>query len=130
MFHVPITLVTLVDESRQWFKARLGLDASSTARGISFCGHAILTPHTFVVPDALEDRRFADNPLVTGEPHVRLYAGQPHHALDGSPVGTPCLLDRRARDFSAEERQLLADLASWVELPECPAVPSPAQEDP
>ncbi|AKJ01624.1 PAS domain S-box-containing protein [Archangium gephyra] len=115
-FRVPITLVSLVDGSRQWFKARVGLDASSTARSISFCGHAILTPDTFVVRDALEDQRFADNPLVTGEPHVRFYAGHPLHAPDGSPVGTLCLIDRRARDFSAEERQQLEDLASWVEL--------------
>ncbi|KFA91359.1 ATP-binding protein [Archangium violaceum] len=115
-FRVPITLVSLVDGSRQWFKARVGLDAASTARSISFCGHAILTPDTFVVRDALEDQRFADNPLVTGEPHVRFYAGHPLHAPDGSPVGTLCLIDRRARDFSAEERQQLEDLASWVEL--------------
>ncbi|PTL77710.1 ATP-binding protein [Vitiosangium sp. GDMCC 1.1324] len=116
MFRVPITLVTLVDETRQWFKARVGLDGLSTARSLSFCGHAILTPHTFVVPDAHEDLRFADNPFVTGEPHVRFYAGHPLHAVDGSPVGTLCLIDRRARSFSEEERQQLEDLASWVEL--------------
>ena len=115
-FRVPISLVSLVDGSRQWFKARVGLDAASTARSISFCGHAILTPDTFVVRDALDDQRFADNPLVTSEPHVRFYAGHPLHAPDGSPVGTLCLLDRRARDFSPEERQHLEDLASWVEL--------------
>ncbi|MCY1075598.1 ATP-binding protein [Archangium lansingense] len=116
MFRVPITLVSLVDGSRQWFKARVGLEGSSTERSLSFCGHAILTPHTFVVRDALEDLRFADNPFVTGEPHVRFYAGHPLHATDGSAVGTLCLIDRQARDFSEEERQLLEDLASWVEL--------------
>ncbi|WNG15849.1 ATP-binding protein [Cystobacter fuscus] len=116
LFQVPISLVSLLDESRQWFKARVGLDIPSTARGISFCGHAILTPHTFVVRDALEDPRFADNPLVTGTPHVRFYAGHPIHASDGSPMGTLCLLDRRARDFTEAERQQLEDLASWVEL--------------
>ncbi|MFY0574827.1 GAF domain-containing protein [Cystobacter fuscus] len=116
MFQVPISLVSLLDESRQWFKARVGLDTPSTARGISFCGHAILTPYTFVVRDALEDPRFADNPLVTGTPHVRFYAGHPIHASDGSPVGTLCLLDRRARDFTEAERQQLEDMASWVEL--------------
>ncbi|QRN94896.1 PAS domain S-box protein [Archangium violaceum] len=116
MFRVPIALVSLVDESRQWFKARVGLDDTSTARSLSFCGHALLTPDTFVVPDALEDVRFFDNPLVTGAPHVRFYAGQPIHAPDGSPVGTLCLIDRRARAFSGEERQQLEDLASWVEL--------------
>ncbi|MET0404888.1 MAG: ATP-binding protein [Cystobacter sp.] len=116
LFRVPITLVTLVDASRQWFKARVGLDAPSTERDVSFCGHAILTPSTFVVRDALLDARFADNPLVTGEPHVRFYAGHPLHAADGSPVGTLCLIDRQARDFSEEERQQLEDLAAWVEL--------------
>jgi PAS domain S-box-containing protein len=116
MFHVPIALVSLLDDSRQWFKARVGLDASSTARSISFCGHAILNADTFVVPDALEDLRFFDNPLVTGEPHVRFYAGHPIRAPDGSRVGTLCLLDRQSRDFSEEDRQQLADLASWVEL--------------
>ncbi len=116
MFRVPITLVSLVDESRQWFKARVGLASASTPRDVSFCGHAILAPLTFVVRDALEDARFADNPLVTGEPHVRFYAGHPLRAADGSPVGTLCLLDRQAREFTDEEEQLLRDLASWVEL--------------
>ena len=116
MFRVPITLVTLVDESRQWFKARVGLAVGSTARDVSFCGHAILSPRTFVVRDALEDERFFDNPLVTGEPHVRFYAGQTLHAADGSPVGTLCLIDREARDFTEEERLQLQDLAAWVEL--------------
>ncbi|HEX5753427.1 MAG TPA: ATP-binding protein [Archangium sp.] len=115
-FRVPISLVSLVDGSRQWFKARVGMDTSSTARSVSFCGHAILTPDTFVVRDALDDKRFFDNPLVTAEPHVRFYAGHPLHAADGSPVGTLCLMDRRARDFGPEERQQLEDLASWVEL--------------
>ncbi|MFL5355095.1 ATP-binding protein [Archangium sp.] len=116
MFRVPITLVSLVDESRQWFKARVGLSVPSTDRSVSFCGHAILKPDTFVVRDALKDQRFADNPLVTGEPRVRFYAGHPLLAVDGSPVGTLCLLDRRARDFSDEERQQLEDLAAWVEV--------------
>jgi PAS domain S-box-containing protein len=116
VFRVPIALVSLVDGQRQWFKARVGLEPSSTPRSISFCGHAILTPDTFVVQNALQDRRFFDNPLVTGEPHVRFYAGQPLRGEDGSAVGTLCLMDRQERDFSEEERQLLADLASWVEL--------------
>ena len=116
LFRVPIVLVSLVDGTRQWFKARVGLEASCTSRDVSFCGHAILAPETFVVPDALRDVRFADNPLVTGEPHVRFYAGHPLHAWEGSPVGTLCLLDRQPRDFSAEERVQLADLAAWVEL--------------
>ncbi|HEX8433789.1 GAF domain-containing sensor histidine kinase [Archangium sp.] len=113
---VPMALVTLVDGSRQWFKARVGLDSESTERSVSFCGHAILSSDTFVVPDAFEDLRFADNPLVTGKPHVRFYAGHPLHTPDGSRVGTLCVIDQRARDFSEEERQILEDLASWVEL--------------
>ena len=116
VFRVPIALVSLVDGERQWFKARVGLEPGSTPRSISFCGHAILTPDTFVVQNALDDRRFFDNPLVTGEPHVRFYAGHPVRAPDGTAVGTLCLLDREPRDFPAEQRQLLADMAAWVEL--------------
>jgi PAS domain S-box-containing protein len=114
-FGVPTSLVTLVDGDRQWFKARIGLDVSSTPRNVSFCGHAILTPSTFVVPDALKDLRFADNPLVTGAPQIRFYAGHPVHAADGSPVGTLCVIDYQPRDFSEQDRQMLADLAAWVE---------------
>ncbi len=116
LFRVPIVLVSLVDERRQWFKARMGLEVPSTPRELSFCGHAILAPDTFVVTDALEDPRFADNPLVTGAPHVRFYAGHPIRAWEGSPVGTLCLLDREPRDFSPEDQQQLEDMASWVEL--------------
>ena len=116
MFGVPIALVTLVDRSRQWFKAKVGLAASATSRDDSFCGHVILTPDTLVVPDALEDPRFNDNPLVTGDPLIRFYAGHPLHTPDGSRVGTLCLIDRQSRDFTEEERQLLADMARWVEL--------------
>jgi PAS domain S-box-containing protein len=116
LFRVPTVLVSLVDESRQWFKARIGLDSCATDRTVSFCAHAILSPNTFVVPDALEDPRFADNPLVTGAPCVRFYAGHPLRASDGSRVGTLCLIDTQVRDFSTQEREQLADLAAWVEL--------------
>ncbi|HEX8704190.1 MAG TPA: ATP-binding protein [Myxococcaceae bacterium] len=116
VFRVPMALVSLVDGERQWFKARVGLEPASTSRSISFCGHAILTPDTFVVENALKDRRFFDNPLVTGDPHVRFYAGHPVRTSDGSAVGTLCLMDREARDFTPEQRQLLADMAAWVEL--------------
>jgi signal transduction histidine kinase len=116
VFRVPIALVSLVDGDRQWFKARVGLKASSTPRSVSFCGHAILTPDTFVVQNALDDRRFFDNPLVTGAPYVRFYAGHPVRAADGNAVGTLCLIDREAREFPQEQRQLLADMAAWVEL--------------
>jgi PAS domain S-box-containing protein len=116
LFRVPIALVSLVDADRQWFKARQGLEAPETPRSISFCGHAILTPDVFVVPDTHADPRFADNPLVTGGPHLGFYAGQPLHAPDGSRVGTLCLLDREPRAFSEADRAALADLAAWVEL--------------
>jgi signal transduction histidine kinase len=116
LFHVPTALVSLLDEGRQWFKARVGLDAPETARDISFCGHAILGSSTFVVPDAVRDPRFHDNPLVVGAPFIRFYAGHPVRAPDGSRVGTLCLLDSTPREFSDAERAALADLAVWVEL--------------
>jgi diguanylate cyclase (GGDEF)-like protein len=115
MFRVPIALVSLVDENRQWFKSAQGLDASETPRNISFCGHAILGEGIFLIPDALADRRFADNPLVTGAPHVRFYAGCPLRARDGSKVGTLCLLDTVARNFDEEDALALLDLAAMVE---------------
>ncbi|MCY1018423.1 GAF domain-containing sensor histidine kinase [Pyxidicoccus sp. MSG2] len=116
LFRVPMALVSLVDEGRQWFKARVGLDGSETPREHSFCGHAILGSSTFVVPDAVRDVRFHDNPFVIGEPFVRFYAGHPVRAPDGSRVGTLCLIDSTPREFSDAERAALADLAAWVEL--------------
>ncbi len=115
MFSVPIALVSLVDANRQWFKSAQGLSASETPRNVSFCGHAILGDGIFLIPDALADRRFADNPLVTGPPHVRFYAGCPLRARDGSKVGTLCLLDTVARDFDEEDALALLDLAAMVE---------------
>ncbi|RKH62164.1 GAF domain-containing sensor histidine kinase [Corallococcus llansteffanensis] len=116
LFRVPIALVTLVDEDRQWFKARLGLAAPQTPRDVSFCGHAILSPTSLIVPDALHDPRFHDNPLVLGAPFIRFYAGHPLQASDGSRVGTLCLIDTQPRDFSDADRAALADLAGWVEV--------------
>ncbi|MEY4760715.1 MAG: hypothetical protein RLZZ200_571 [Pseudomonadota bacterium] len=114
-FNVPLAVVSLVDRKRQWFKSRQGLRATETSRDVSFCGHAILGDEPFVVPDAANDSRFQDNPLVTGEPGIRFYAGQPLHAPDGHRIGTLCVLDHRPRDFSARERQLLRELAIRVE---------------
>ncbi|NBD12704.1 GAF domain-containing sensor histidine kinase [Corallococcus silvisoli] len=116
LFRVPIALVSLVDEGRQWFKARQGLSALETPRELSFCGHAILSPATFVVPDALRDPRFHDNPLVLGAPFVRFYAGHPLRAGDGSRVGTLCLIDSQPRDFSDADRAALVDMAGWAEV--------------
>ena len=86
LFGAPMALVTLVDAGRQWFKSRQGLDVASTPRRISFCGQAVLQEGTFVVADAKTDARFADNPLVTGPPHVRFYVGMPLHGPGGFRV--------------------------------------------
>ncbi|ENL1171738.1 sensor domain-containing diguanylate cyclase [Vibrio vulnificus] len=115
LFDVPIALVSLVDEDRQWFKSCFGLDASETPRDISFCGHAILGNDIFVVEDACEDERFADNPLVTGTPHIRFYAGIPLMYEDRSCLGTLCIIDTKPRILSTEERLDLADLAKMAE---------------
>lgn len=110
----PISLVSLIDESRQWFKARRGIDASQTPRSMAFCAHAILSDDVLVVPDARADRRFADNPLVTGDPNIRFYAGAPLRTPEGHRLGTLCVIDRRPRDLDDEKRGLLADLSSLV----------------
>jgi GAF domain-containing protein len=115
MFDVPIALVSLVDEHRQWFKSRAGILATETPRATSFCGHTILDERIFVVPNALEDERFRDNPLVVRTPHVRFYAGCPLHAPNGHRVGALCLMDRRPRQFSDDDRMALKDLAAMVE---------------
>ena len=115
LFSVPIALISLVDENRQWFKSCFGLDVSETERRISFCGHAILLDGTLVIEDALQDERFADNPLVTGEPHIRFYAGQPLRTLSGKAVGTLCIIDREPRSFGEEDVAMLSDLAGMVE---------------
>jgi len=115
MFGVPIALVSLVDENRQWFKSCFGLPVRETPRDIFFCGHAILGKEVFVIPDALQDERFADNPLVTEEPHIRFYAGCPLSSLDGSKLGTLCIIDQEPREFTEEDIDTLHDLASMVE---------------
>jgi CheY-like chemotaxis protein len=115
LFDVPIALVSLIDGDRQWFKSRHGLDVGESPRETAFCAHAILDRAVLQVPDALQDDRFADNPLVTGSPRVRFYAGAPLAAADGSLVGTLCLIDRRARQLEPPQLALLRDLADLVE---------------
>ena len=115
IFGVPIVLVSLVDRDRQWFKSAQGLDAPETPREISFCGHAIHEEQALVINDAHQDQRFADNPLVTGEPGIRFYAGHPVSAPDGHRVGTLCLIDVEPRAFSARDEGVLSDLAALVE---------------
>lgn len=109
-FDVPICLITLLDHDRQWFKARVGLDACSTPRDVSFCGHAILQSDVMVVADALDDPRFIDNPLVTSDPHIRFYAGAPLELEPGVAVGTLCIIDTKPRTLDATELSILASL--------------------
>ena len=115
LFGVPIALVSLVDENRQWFKSCLGLSMSETSRDISFCGHAILGNDMFIIPDTLADERFADNPLVLNDPYIRFYAGCPLRAPNGRKLGTLCIIDRQPRNFWEEDFEALKDLASMVE---------------
>ncbi|WP_249735262.1 GGDEF domain-containing protein [Aestuariirhabdus haliotis] len=115
IFNVPIALVSLIDSDRQWFKSAVGIDIKESPRQLSFCGHAILGEGLFLVPDARLDSRFADNPMVLGEPHVRFYAGCPLKALDGSRLGTLCVIDRKPRHLSEQEQETLRDLAAMVE---------------
>ncbi|HBC58163.1 MAG TPA: GGDEF domain-containing protein, partial [Gammaproteobacteria bacterium] len=114
LFDVPIALVSLVDENRQWFKSCIGLNVRQTDRNISFCGHAILGDGIFIIPNALKDERFADNPLVIDEPHIRFYAGCPISVPDGHKMGTLCIIDRKPRQLSQEDLELLQDLANMV----------------
>ena len=115
LFGVPIALISLVDENRQWFKSCFGLEVGETERRISFCAHAIVEDGALVIEDALLDERFADNPMVTGEPHIRFYAGQPLRTMSGKAVGTLCLIDREPRRFGGEDLAMLSDLAAMVE---------------
>jgi diguanylate cyclase (GGDEF)-like protein len=115
LFDVPMATISLVDEDRQWFKSRQGLEMSETPREISFCSHAILGDQIMEVADAAADPRFHDSPLVVGEPHVRFYAGCPLRAPDGSKIGTLCLMDRTPRTLSPEDHALLRDLAEMAE---------------
>ena len=115
MFGVPISLVSIVDSDRQWFKSAQGLDATETPRDISFCGHAILGDDLFLIPNATEDERFHDNPLVTDAPNIRYYAGCPLRVANGHKMGTLCLIDDKPRELSDEDKELLQDLAMMAE---------------
>jgi PAS domain S-box-containing protein len=115
LFGVEIALVSLVDTNRQWFKSKQGLAACETGRDISFCGHVILEQDIFHIPNALEDARFADNPLVTGAPNIRFYAGAPLRPDGKNNIGTLCIIDSQPRTLSDAERRSLRDLADCVE---------------
>jgi len=114
-FDVPIALFSLVDSERQWFKSRYGLNAEETHRDQAFCAHTILDEKIMVVRDTLQDSRFADNPLVVGEPRIRFYAGYPLTLPDGSTPGTLCLIDTRPRDLDETKLDLLSELGKLIE---------------
>jgi diguanylate cyclase (GGDEF)-like protein len=114
VLHVPICAVSLIDRDRQWFKAKRGLAVDETARDISFCTHAIQAEAPFIVNNATLDKRFASNPLVTGDPNIRSYAGVPLKMADGYVVGTLCAIDTVARDFPASEIAILSNFAKVI----------------
>lgn len=115
LFDMPIAMVSLVDAERQWSKSAQGTTVRESPRPVSFCGHAILSSEPLVVRDAARDPRFSDNPLVTGEPHIRFYAAYPLKGPGGRVVGTLCLVDHRPRQLSGEEVESLRDLGHLVE---------------
>ena len=110
----PISLISLVDEDRQWFKSKTGLEVSQTPREEAFCAHAIMSAEVLVVPDASQDPRFATNPLVLGELHVRFYAGAPLTAPNGHHLGALCVIDRVPRQLSPEQLEALRILSGQV----------------
>lgn len=107
----PTALISLVDANRQWFMCRVGLDATETPRAVSFCGHAVCGTEPFVIPDALRDKRFADNPLVLGPPYVRAYLGIPLITSNGNALGSLCATDIKPRAWTGADVALARDLA-------------------
>ncbi len=111
----PISLITLLDENRQWFKSKIGLEIDETPRDIAFCNHAIKQVGVLIVPDAKQDDRFADNPLVLGAPNIRFYAGVPIRSANGFPLGTLCVIDSKPRTLSPQQLFALEVLSRQVE---------------
>ena len=114
LLDVPVALFTLIDAERQWFKSRVGLDTADTPRELAFCAHAILQEAPLVVPDTTKDERFRGNPLVTGAPNIRFYAGVPVRTTAGVAIGTLCVGDTRPRELGDDDLALLADLAAII----------------
>jgi GAF domain-containing protein len=110
----PVALISLVDEDRQWFKSRVGVSLQETSRDISFCAHALNGTDLLLVPDATQDARFKNNPMVTGKEHVRFYAGAPLVTPDGYALGTLCVLDKKPRELRPEQLQALRVLSRHV----------------
>ncbi|MDE8558406.1 GGDEF domain-containing protein [Pantoea agglomerans] len=115
LYDVPIALVSLLEADHQWFKSAQGYKPQGSPRNISFCGHAILQDEIMIVEDAQKDARFYDNPLVTGEPHIRFYAGCPLRAPGGAKMGTLCIIGREPRQFNEEDQATMRDLAAMAE---------------
>jgi GAF domain-containing protein len=111
---VPIAMISLVDESRQWFKSKLGLNQQETPRDVAFCAHAILQSEPLIVRDALKDARFANSALVTRAPYIRFYAGFPLASPEGFNLGTLCAIDRKPRQLSAEQKTAMQALSRQV----------------
>ena len=114
IMNVPISLVVLVDEGRQWFKSKIGLGVDETSREYAFCAHTIMSPDVMVINDATQDERFADNPLVTEDPRIRFYAGAPLISNLGFMVGTVCTIDRVPREITDQQKGALEALARQV----------------
>jgi GAF domain-containing protein len=110
----PIAMITLVDEKRQWFKAKVGVTVTETSRDISFCSRAIEQSDLYIIPDAAADERFAENPLVISDPKIRFYAGAPLITPDGYALGTLCVIDKVPRELRPEQKQALRVLARHI----------------
>ena len=111
----PIALITLIDADRQWFKSRIGVSMAETSRNVSFCAHAMLQRPIFIVDDAAQDERFRNNPMVTGHPHIRFYAGASLSSREGQPLGSLCVIDYTPRTLTREQADALDALRRQVE---------------